>query len=499
MIVNPSTWCEALRLYIIDWNFTRKFDWAKKISSTAPLEYYEYSIRGLATEEPNYLLQKCEDGEYLQNISLPDALILNGFPTNVDCDRVESTGGELWDVRVTLIVIPTDFIITEVPTFQSFDLNINMELGSPWTASLTAINPYFNNFIYDFSLDPGDSLTIVKEGNSIKLYGGTNDPHLGGYYPGIVLFTGFVTDVEKWEEKYKSPEGIESNLPALSVQLVDATKLLSEYYIVGPVFLPGDPPLAAPINPSLSYCSKPFRDGSDHVISVRMAATTAFYLSGLGITFPAGSSGYIEDAFPELPTNYGFHSGTQGERTWVLQMSPLSDVVNTIYELTGLHCWAGLDGLFHFGGGGGTIYGLKYKSTGATDANYRATIIGYGGNGITAQVGTGGRPYGYFIEDSITDVNELTLACEFIWNQCKQNYYKDTYTGKIMNIIDTSLPQIPGLPSAYTLIQPGGNLLSLNLRLSNSMGKFNPEWWGQPVSQAKWVDEVTVVMGRPKE
>jgi hypothetical protein len=91
------------------------------------------------------------------------------------------------------------------------------------------------------------------------------------------------------------------------------------------------------------------------------------------------------------------------------------------------------------------------------------------------------------------------LACEFIWNQCKQNYYKDTYTGKIMNIIDTSLPQIPGLPSAYTLIQPGGNLLSLNLRLSNSMGKFNPEWWGQPVSQAKWVDEVTVVMGRPKE
>jgi len=206
---------------------------------------------------------------------------------------------------------------------------------------------------------------------------------------------------------------------------------------------------------------------------------------------------YIE--FSGLPTTYGFHSGNQGEKTWVISMTPLSEIVDTIYQITRIYCWADPYGTIHFGGGGGSPSGLTYKSTSTSDRNYRPTIKGFGGYGYfpgrfwgqteyrraQGMAGTGKEPIGYFIEESITTDEEIQEACNFIWEQCKENYYQDTYTGKIMNIISSDY---------NCVITPGGNILSINIRVTNSSIPELPQLVG-----GQWKDEVTVVIGRPHE
>lgn len=384
------------------------------------IQYTAVHTEEISVSEPTGLLLACEKAEFCGY----------GIPISVDCETVE---GGLWHISADYISPPEGAKIEEPEDFlniQPFEVSVHYELGSPGTATAT-------------------------------VYGGSYA--IGGYYRILSssagsLFTGYVTDIESWTETVKTEDGNEIQYPVTRVQLVDATKRLSESVLLGPYFFPGK-----------SNNTLPYNDGTDHFISVRDAVAACFGLAGLSADFSG------------LPSDYGFHSGLHGEKTWIVKATTLDAIANIAYELTGVRCWADQGGTIHFGGGGGTISGMTLASSGATDRYYRTGIKGYG-NGIQVSVGSGTQ-WGYFIEESISDVNELTAACNYILAQCQKNRNIYTFKGGLGSIT-----------TPMGIVMPGRNILSVDINITNQIIKGMAT---NQIKQNNWIDEVTVVMGYP--
>ena len=377
----------------------------------------------ISSSEPTGLLIACENAEKCEY----------GIPINVDCETIPSTEGELWHISADYISPPESAVIEESEDFlniQPFEVSIHYELGSPGSATAT-------------------------------IYGGSYP--IGGLYrifnsSAGSLFTGYITDIESWTETVKTENGSEIQYPVSRIQLVDVTKRLSESVLLGPYFFPG-----------MANNTIPYNDGTDHFISIRDAIAACFSLAGMSADFNG------------LPNDYGFHSGLHGESTWIVKATTLDAIVNTAYELTGIRCWADSNGIIHFGGGGGAISGMALASSGATDRYYRTGIKGYG-NGIQVSVGNGPQ-WGYFIEESISDPDELRAACNYILAQCQKNRITYTFKGRLGSIT-----------TPMGIVMPGNNILSVDINITNQIMK---EVATNQIKQNNWIDEVTVVMGYP--
>jgi hypothetical protein len=371
-IINTATYLDRLGVYVLKWDAEKTYDAQHQytyenetgihvyVDSTGIPLYTTYRISALATSEPTALLAMGEWPQYF-TVANYDYLVLPNGPTltrwvitEVTSEQILCDGETLFDVGITILSPDQDYL-----------LDVILEEDTPFSAEIS----------YSRGSPAQGSITAEKTtftaGSTVTI--------------ASCHFTGFVMRTETWKD--------DDGIPWGRAYVSDYGSEAINRIIVGPYFFPG----------SDGY-TKCYRDGTDHTVDI--ATALGFLFTSVGLTATG------------LPTGFGFHSGLNGEKTWVVSMQPIGQIAQVAYELTNYRpiwstnkCQFGLNRVTALGT-------LKYTGSGQDYSSYRASVVGMGADGLTHTDGSG-YPQGFIVMPGITDATELGTIVASVKANCR--------------------------------------------------------------------------------
>ena len=415
-ILNTATYNGTLDVYILKWDATETFN-TSPTDTYRILLYTTYKIMALATSEPTSLLSAAKNATFNQ---IPGGISFPLGPTLSNWIITEVTSEQITGTEEVLF----DVSITIITTNQSYPIETEITEDTPYMADIS------------YSRGSPTSGTITARGTTFVA--GTTASIIGA-------FSGYVMRAESWTDEDGDQWG--------KAYVTDYSSEYINRIVVGPYFFPG----------SNGY-TKCYRDGSDHSVSVDTALD--FLFGTVGLT-TAG-----------LPTGFGFHSGLNGEKTWIVSMQPISQIAQITYELTGLRpIWHSSTCCFT-NYSATNVSNLRCTGSGQDYSSYRASVVGMGANGLISNSGSG-YPKGYIVMPSITIQSELDAVVAAVMANCHVTN-TTTYRGSQWN---------------WNI---GTNCLSAHMSIANKIQTFsrtlyNPSYgssrsWNYTINQARIID-----------